>query len=56
MPFRERCEYVPVRSLSDVLSSRVPEGHNTDTLGSEIPVFRVIAGAGPFYEAGGVWD
>jgi len=31
LPFRERCEYVPVRSLSNVLFSRVPEGQNTDT-------------------------
>ena len=30
LPFRERREYVPVGSLSDVLSSRVPEGQNTD--------------------------
>jgi hypothetical protein len=31
-PFRERREYVPVGSLSNVLFSRVPEGPNTDPL------------------------
>lgn len=38
----QRCEYVPVRSLSNVLFSRVPEGQNTDTLRDEIPMPRVI--------------
>jgi len=51
LPFRERCEYVPVRSLSNVLFSRVPEGQNTDTLRGEIPMLRVIAGAEPFFGA-----
>ena len=32
LPFRERREYVPVGSLSNVLFSRVPEGQNTDPL------------------------
>jgi len=44
MPFRERREYVPVGSLSNVLFSRVPEGHNTDPLRWKIPAPRVIAG------------
>ena len=56
LPFRERCEYVPVRSLSNVLFSRVPEGQNTEPLQWEIPRLRVIAGAGPFYEAGVLWE
>jgi hypothetical protein len=51
LPFRERREYVPVDSLSNVLFSRVPEGQNTDTLIAEIPVSRVIAGAVPFFRA-----
>ena len=41
----------PVRSLSNVLFSRVPEGQNTDPLREEIPMPRVIAGAELFYEA-----
>ena len=49
-PFRERCEYVPVRSLSDVLSSKVPERPNTDPLRWKIQAPRVIAGAQPFCE------
>ena len=51
LPFRERREYVPVGSLSNVLFSRVPEGQNTDPLREEIPMPRVIAGAELFYEA-----
>ena len=53
LPFRERREYVPVDSLSNVLFSRVPEGQNTDTLTGEIPVPRVIAGAEPFCKGPG---
>ena len=52
MPFRERREPVPGGSLSNVLFSRVPEGHNTDPLRGKIPAPRVIASAEPFYEAG----
>ena len=51
LPFRERCEYVPVRSLSNVLFSRVPEGQNTDSLTGLIPMPRVIADAQPFFRA-----
>jgi hypothetical protein len=53
MPFRERREPVPGGSLSNVLFSRVPEGHNTDPLQWEIPPERVIAGAEPFCKGPG---